>query len=102
MIEGLKVTITGQELKELCVKRSEFHIGRSKVYQEQLCNMENTEVEGMTYSNGDPKRSLKDKKDQHLSDAGELEFISKHLNLNEEYLLDITDLVKLGIAKSRY
>ena len=70
MIIGLKVTIPGTELKELCIKRGEFHFARSKVYQEQLTNMESNEVESMTYSNGDPKRSLKDKKDQHLSDAG--------------------------------
>lgn len=102
MIEGLKVTIVGTELRELCTKRAEHHRQRAKVYAGQKASMEENEIGEMTYSNGDPKRVLKDKQTQHESEAGELDFIAAHLVADEQYLLDSSALVKLGIASSRY
>lgn len=102
MIEGLNVTIVGTELKELCTKRADHHRARAKVYADQQASMEANEIGEMTYSNGDPKRMLKDKTQQHESEAGELDFIAAHLVADEQYLLDSSALVKLGIASSRY
>ena len=102
MIEGLKVTIVGTELKELCAKRADHHRNRAKVYAGQKASMEENEIGEMSYSNGDPKRVLKDKQEQHESECGELDFIAAHLVPTEEYLLDGAALCKLGIAKSRY
>lgn len=102
MIEGLKVTIVGTELRDLCTKRAEHHRDRSKVYGEQIAMMEKNEVEGMNYTGGDPKRALADKQTEHDSQAGEMAFIAAHIDLSENYLLDSQALVRLGIAKSRY
>jgi hypothetical protein len=102
MIEGLKVTIVGNELRELCAKRADHHRDRSKVYGEQIAMMEKNEVEGMNYTGGDPKRALADKQTEHESQAGEMDFIAAHLVADEQYLLDSQALVRLGIAKSRY
>lgn len=102
MIEGLKVTIKGAELRELCLKRAEHHRQRAKVYADQTASMEANEIEGMHYSGGDPMRQLQDRQDLHESEAGELLFIGEHLNLAEEYLLERNDLQKLGICKGRF
>lgn len=102
MIEGLKVTVSGTELRELCMKRAAHHRERAKVYEGQRISMEQNEIEGMNYSNGDPKRVLKDKWTEHESEAAELEFIAEHLVPVESYLLDAPALAKLGIARSRW
>lgn len=102
MIEGLKITIGGDELKGLCLKRAEHHQERAKVYSQQIVSMENANVEGMNYSGGDPRRALAEKRDQHENESSEMQFISEHLQTNEQYLLDSTALIKLGITKSRY
>ena len=102
MIEGLKVTIDGNELRDLCIKRAEHHRQRAKVYAEQKASMEANEVGEMAYSNGDPKRVLKDKQEQHEAEAGELDFIAAHLVTREQYLLDSSALSKLGISRRGY
>lgn len=102
MIEGLKVTVKGAELRELCLKRSEHHRQRAKVYADQKASMDAAEIEGMNYSNGDPKRVLQDRLEQHENEASELQFMADHLNLSEDYLLGREDLHKLGICKARY
>ncbi len=98
MIEGLKVTIVGTELRDLCAKRADHHRERSKAYAEQIVSMERNKVEGMNYSGGDPMQALTDKKSQHDGEAGELDFIAEHLQATEQYLLGRDDLHKLGIA----
>lgn len=102
MIEGLKVTVNGAELRELCMKRVVHHRERAKVYESQRVSMEENEIGEMSYSNGDPKKVLKDKWTEHESEAAELEFIAEHLVTNENYLLDREALSKLGIARSRW
>jgi len=102
MIEGLKVTIKGTELQDLCAARAAYHQERAEVYATQLTNMEAAQIEGMQYSGGDPAKALKDKQMQHISEAGELDFIATHLVSTEDYLLGKEDLYKLGIAKRGY
>ena len=100
MIEGLKVTIQGRELKNLCLRRAEHHRERAATYQEQLANLESAEIEGMNYTGGDPKKALRDKKDQHRADAQEIEFIGEHVNEQEVYLLERDDLRRIGVVRS--
>jgi hypothetical protein len=56
----------------------------------------------MNYSGGDPKRQLLERREHHEAEASELQFIGDHLNITEDYLLDRSDLQKLGICKGRY
>ena len=102
MIEGLKVTVSGDELRGLCTKRADHHRSRAKVYSQQVESMTVNEIEGMAYTNGDPRRALGDKRSQHENEAAELDFIAEHLVAAEDYLLDSAALQKLGICKSRY
>ncbi len=102
MTEGLKVTVKGAELRALCLERVEHHSQRARVYADQAASMEANEIEGMNYTGGDPKRQLRERREHHEAEAGELQFIGDHLNLAEDYLLGRDDLQKLGICKGRY
>ena len=102
MIEGLKPQVGGQKLSKLCIDRSQYHTERAKAYSEQLESMEKAEIEGMNYTNGDPKRAMRDKRDQHIADAEEMLFIAQNINEAETYILDSADLQKLGISRRGY
>ena len=99
MIEGLKVTVGGIELAALCIKRAEHHEARAKQYAETLENMQRAEIEAAPYTNGDPKRTVKEKQEQHENEAAEMRFIATHLIPSEQYQLDGNALYKLGISK---
>lgn len=102
MIEGLKVTIEGTELKGLCEKRSIFHAERAEAYLRQVANLDLDGVEPMQYTGGDPKRALRDKGTEHENASAEMAFTAAHINVNETYILDRSDLATLGITRSRY
>jgi hypothetical protein len=102
VIEGLKVTVNGVELRLICHKRAKYHQERAAKYAEQIESMKEGQIEGMAYTNGDPIRSLQDRLVQHEAEESEMRFIEDHIALNESYLLGKEDLVKLGITKSRY
>lgn len=99
MIEGLKVTVNGAELRDLCAKQAGFHEGRRATYASNAKNLADAEIEGMAYTNGDPKKALRDKETQHANCAAELHFIAEHIDTAETYLLDDAALRKLGITK---
>lgn len=101
MIEGLRVTVEGPELRQLCQDRAVHHHERALKYAAQVVSMKENAIEGMAYTNGDPVRALEDKREQHEAEAAELEFIANHVELRESYLLGREDLVKLGITKGR-
>lgn len=105
MIEGLKVTIGGIELRDLANSRAGHHETRCATYAEQIASMKAAQIEGMSYSNssnGDPVTALEGRRTQHENDARELRFIASHINVQEIYLLDRDALTRLGIVASRY
>lgn len=99
-IEGLKVTVAGPELRDLCNKQAIYHTERAAAYAEQYKNLESAQIEGMQYSNGDPKKALADKRAEHENKARELAFISDHVKLDAEYLLDRSALGEIGVIRS--
>lgn len=103
IIEGIKITINGTELQELCQNQATHHFERATVYAEQLLAMKANEIEGMEYSGGDPTKAISDRRDKHKAEAQELKFIADHINPAATYILDTRDLAKLGIVtNSRY
>jgi hypothetical protein len=103
MIEGLKVTVDGKELVEICDRRAKYHRDRAAVYRNQVQVMQENRIEGMhNTSAGDPTAQLSEKAKTHDADAEEMDFIADHIVKAETYLLSREDLVKLGITKSRY
>ena len=99
MIEGLKVTVAGTELKTLCEKRAEHHRERAHVYRAQKASMEKNVIGSMQYSGVDPIRAIGDKLESHEANGDEMDFIAAHLVAGEQYLLDSSALSKLGISR---
>jgi hypothetical protein len=102
MIEGLKVTVAGSELRRLAGERADYHAERVTVYVGQIDGMKAAQVEGVQYTNGDPVQALEGRRAQHENDSRELRFIAEHIDVGETYLLDRDALIRLGIVSSRY
>jgi hypothetical protein len=102
MIEGLKVTILGPELRDIATARADHHDERMRVYADQIESMQANQIEGMQYTNGDPIRALKERQATHENESRELRFIAAHIDLAESYLLDRDALRRLGIVTDRY
>lgn len=99
-IEGLKVTVQGPELRDLCSKQAAYHTERATAYAEQHKSLSNAQIEGMQYSGGDPKKALADKQEEHSNKARELTFIAEHIKQDAEYLLDRSALAEVGVIRS--
>ena len=103
MIEGLKVTVRGSELRDLATERADFHASRAKVYADQIASMKANEIEAQpNYTNGNPIDNLENRRASHANQEKELRFIAAHLEIPETYLLDRDALHRLGIVTDRY
>lgn len=101
MIEGIIVTLTGNELKKLCKECATHHRKRAKVYADQIKTMKKNQIEVAQHQySGDPFENLKSRLESHTDDASEMEFIAEHLDLKEKYRLERRDLERLHICKS--
>ena len=82
MIEGLQVTLTGEELKTLCLERASFHRDRATFYEKQKEALPEIDegLQEMHLSNSKkPREMMQDRIDSHHNDASEMEFIAAHL-----------------------
>jgi hypothetical protein len=102
MIEGLKVTIAGTELRDLCETRSKYHLNRVQGYKTKLEQVKGLDLSGSGKSSVDPTEEIENKIREHDLSAAELQFIADHLDTHESYLLDRNDLYKLGVTSRSY
>jgi hypothetical protein len=104
MIEGLKVTVSGAELKSLCEVRAGFHEERVKFYNEQRDALPEMDEDVPEFANVSkaPQQMMSDRIKAHKGEAEEMWFFSKHLVQEEQYLLGREDLARLGVVSSRY
>ena len=94
------MTIPGAELRGLCEERAAHHAERVVVYQQQVDSMKDAKIEAMQYSGGDPVKALQDKRDGHQTQADEMTFIAAHVDVSESYLLDRSDLERIGVVRT--
>lgn len=105
MIEGLRVTITGSEMRSLALKRVEHHRARASFYEAQLKAIptldDDSDSAPQRGSKG-PLDGIKDKITEHTCEADELQFMADHFPQDEQYVLDRNDLFRLGVCRQRY
>lgn len=102
-IEGLKVTVPAAELKTLCHARAKWHEGRADFYKKTKKALPDADEGTPTTSNSkSPDEMMQERIDRHRVEAAELVFIAQHVDSKAVYLLDRSDLHKLGIVKERY
>lgn len=87
-IEGLKVTVPAKELAMTCRDRAKWHEIRAVFYEKTKNALPEM-----------PEAMMKDRIDRHRGEAAELLFIAAHLDSKAVYLLDRSDLHKLGVVK---
>jgi hypothetical protein len=97
MIQGLQVTISATELKQLCTQRAEHHRERAAFYKNQHDTLREA-IRSAQYTGADPKATLRRQHADHLLASQELDFIASHLDMEERYQLDRHDMQRLGIC----
>jgi hypothetical protein len=104
MIEGLTVTVPGPELVAMCLKHAEFHEARVAFYASQKEALPDVDEEVPEFSNMSkaPQQMMKERIKTHAHEAQELRFYAKYLKASEEYQLDRSDLMRIGIVSNRY
>jgi len=100
MIEGLKVTVGGEELAALARKQADYHRSRGAFYATKAEALKGVPGNGPGYSGGDPHEQMVSKMKEHENAAMELDFTAGHLKPAEEYLLGHQDLMRLGIVRN--
>jgi hypothetical protein len=100
MIEGLKVKVKGLELMDICRKRALELRAKAEAVERQVDAIAEVGIEATGSS--DPKRALADRRRNLEADASELDFTAAHLDAAEDYLLDRSDLARIGIWRSAY
>src|SRR5262245_50300377 len=89
MIDGLKLTVTGEELQTLLEQRIEDHLGRAKRWQHEQTRTpaQQTEDEPLL-----PEHMCENEADRHEWRAAVLEWIRDHIESSEVYRLGESDL----------
>ena len=99
MIEGIKITIQGSELAQLCRNQALHHRRRVEFWEKQLRDECAAPIDVMASLSGvDQKRVAGRKISEHRFHATELEFIAEHLENSETYQLTRSDFGFLGLA----
>jgi hypothetical protein len=98
MIEGIKITLTTEQLKEMLDKKVDYHKERSKFYDQQVAAI-NVLTDENTNQSYNPAQSLKNKFAEHYNKAFYFEFISSHLIPSEIYILSENDLLRLELTE---
>ena len=119
MIEGIKLSMTSTELKQLCEKRVTYHLGRAEWYQQKLAELEpalkeaaqdaaDDSFDQLKYGNsgsrtdrGDPVERFKNGVAHHRDRATVFRFMAEHVITNETYVLTEGDLQKLEVLPPR-
>ncbi len=95
MIEGLKVDVKAEELREMLTKRADEVAKKAVLFetkggemQSAMANFEDEEGLGLTAGNADPVKSAKRLAQGYRSEERNLRFVAAHLVDGEVYRID--------------
>lgn len=101
MIEGIKIEMPTQVLREHMLTRIAFHKEKQAFYEKQSTQLKEGGLGPQNQSN-DPVSSLEASGRRHAARAGFFEVLRDGLVEGETYRLDENDLEKLEITASRW
>jgi hypothetical protein len=109
VIEGLKLFVPGTEVKSLLEKKAAHHRRRAADYQKTydtlvsvLGPINEEDLPKMSSMGADDRSKSKEGIQRHTTNAIEDEFLAAHIVVERPYLLETTDLHRLGVLKIRY
>lgn len=107
MIEGLKLDVSGKELKEHMLKRAVEHEKKAGLYVKQIGaiqeaqDQDDDERDSWANVSNDPKADLRRRMKDHKTKAGLFRFMADHVLVDEMYRLDDSDLARIELL-SKY
>ncbi len=96
MIEGLKICLPAQDLRELLLAAAAYHAERVAAYRTQTESLKAAQIEGMNYTNGNPVETLNERLEEHEDSEAEMKFLAKYVREGEEYLLSRREIAELS------
>lgn len=103
MIEGLKIEVSGEELKRIAQARAEYHVKRAEFYRDQAASLkegldEAARESPKNYTSNDPVRDLVMKEKDHGRKQRYFQFLADHVVVGDTYRLVQKDLGDLEIT----
>lgn len=109
VIEGLKLHVPGSEVKELLEKKAAHHRRRAGEYRQTYDTLVAalgpiTEEDASKHSSNarDSRTEHREGMERHTNIAIEDEFLAAHIVVTQAYLLETSDLHRLGVLKNRF
>lgn len=102
MIEGIRIELTTDELKQHFDARVAHHSERETFYNGQADALKAGGVEAVKYTTNDPTSSLLQSARQHADRRAFFAFMAAHLIPSETYRLSESDFTRLEFAAMLY
>lgn len=96
LYQGIKVKILGSKLAVLLQEESKNSFSSAEFFGKSLQEASEKDAFDTEIS---PYRSIKVARDEEYRKANALEFLSDHVDVRGDYILDEDDLVRLGFIK---
>jgi hypothetical protein len=101
MIEGIRIEVSSQELKDHLNGMVKYHAEKAGFYLNQAAGLQAADVSETGHSN-DPVGSLKSSARGHANKRDFFNFLAEHVIPNETYRLSHADLGTLEFIASLY
>lgn len=101
MIQGLKVRVSGAELKTHIQERATKHKEKSAFYQTQADTLA-SDAQAMANMSNNPHQGLVQTAGKHRAKHSHFQFMADHVVTDDTYELNIEDLVLLEIVTERW
>jgi hypothetical protein len=100
VIEGVRIELSSEELRQTFVDRASWHYERAMFYEDQVDSLRRGGVNASGVTN-DPVSSLENSARQHKDRQAYFTFLAAHLIPDETYRLSEQDLTRLELL-ARY
>ena len=101
-VEGIKISMSTQELRTHLQVRIEQHKEKAAFYVDQVKRLRENGVAVNEHVSNDPTRSLQNSAEEHLGRAGLFGVLAEHLIPNETYILGDHDLTRLELISRHF
>ena len=96
MIDGIKIQLKSEELKQHLLDKVKYHQNKNSFYEDQVNALKSGGIKSEAVTN-DPVSSLEQSAKKHKGKAEYFQFLADHLVADEIYQLSENDLTKLEI-----
>jgi len=96
VVDGLKILISGEELRQHLAEKAGMHQEKADLYRGQIGSIEAI-GDDLSNQSMDPRRQLLDKERSHRQRAQLFDFMATHIVVTASYMLNEQDLMRVEI-----